>query len=109
MRKSPRAHRAHKFNKLACAVRQTCQNVVLRVNEWLQTDLGSAGPSMLEGLEDRKLLAATAFSNGVLTITGDTGAANNLYVTLSTDQKKVWGIANNTGRTVLLSDLKAIV
>src|SRR5213075_2455317 len=34
---------------------------------------------------------------------------NNLYVTLSSEGTKVWGIANNTGRSVYLSQMTSIV
>src|SRR5947207_2246174 len=62
----------------------------------------------VEDLERRQLLAAAAFSDGNLTLTGDTGLINTFSASLTSDGKRIWGIADNTGRLLDASLLKSI-
>src|SRR5678815_2284271 len=71
----------------------------------------SASPScpvpVFETLEDRRLLSSISLSNGVLTLTGDSGSSNELVVQRS-GSTNLYAYANNVNKKIALSSVKSV-
>jgi flagellar motor switch/type III secretory pathway protein FliN len=67
------------------------------------------GKAVVETLEDRRLLSTVSFHQGVLTVSGYSGAPNELSIHLSQDGRSLWGVANaETGDAVSVEEVKQI-
>src|SRR5262249_1484231 len=63
------------------------------------------GKAVLETLERRQLLSAVNFRDGVLSIQGQNGAANDLAVHVSADGNTIWGEANGEAGSQIQTSL----
>ena len=61
----------------------------------------------VEPLEGRKLLSSVSLSNGVLTLTGDSGVRNELVVQRS-GSSALFAYANNVNKKIALSSVKSV-
>ena len=64
--------------------------------------------AVLETLEDRQLMSAVTFENGVLTLTGNQDSANRLMVTFNESSNTIWAVATSHSQTVSLDEVTEI-
>ncbi|MCC7350582.1 MAG: PKD domain-containing protein [Phycisphaerales bacterium] len=64
--------------------------------------------AVVETLEGRSYLSSAYFSDGVLTLVGDSNATNYFRVVVGRNGKVAYGLVNNSVRSVLVSRLKEI-